>query len=160
MNVRLLCIGFILGFAFCCIYEDPYSLLKDDYQKRILKQIEVEAAYFWLDDVGDVFSGKKDWESTKISRLPKDESRNYEGGFFDFAMMIRVRNTGLGGVSGVLKFKQLKDQTLKRHLSIPRIKNDKKLWSLYVITYRDTLLRKEYIENGPYVVWKKISVDR
>ncbi len=160
MNVRFLCIGLILGFVFCCIYEDPYALLGDDYRKRVLKQIEVEAAYFWLNDVGDVFSGKKDWESTKISRLPKTEFPHFDGGVFDFAMMIRIRNTGLEGVSGVLEIKQLKDQRLERHLSIPRIKRDKGIWSLYVITYSDTSLTKKYIENGPYVVWKKISVDK
>ena len=160
MNVRFLCIGVILGFAFCCIYKDPYALLGSDYRKRVLKQVEVEGAYFWLDDVGDVFSGKKEWETTKISRLPKDEFRKTEGGFFDFAIVIRVRNSGLEGISGVLEIKQLKDQRLERHLSIPRIKRDKDIWSLYVITYRETLLTKEYIENGPYVVWEKISVDK
>ena len=115
-----------------------------DYQE----QIDVQAAYFWLDDVGDVFSGMKDWHATQLKVADLDPIFSA----YDFAIVIRVKNKGKHTAWGRLEVRQKKEATNGLTITIPAIYPSDP-WSLYVVTYRHRLLLEKYLLDGPYLTW-------
>ena len=116
--------------------------------KKYQEQIDVQAAYFWLNDVGDVFSGKKDWHATQLS----DKDLDSQTSAYDFAIVIRVRNKGKVPAWGRLEVRTKKDATNELTISIPTIYPSDP-WSLYVVTHRHRLLLGKYLLDGPYLTW-------